>query len=64
MIIIYKKSAPELVVMSVDSAGNPQLTTNESLAMTFTTAVNAEIFIKTLNPSSNDFWGTRPSRPK
>lgn len=62
--IIYKKENPSLLVLCVDSSNNPQLTTNESMAMAFSTAADATTFLNSLNPSGSDFWGTRPTRPR
>ena len=61
--IIYKKTDPSLLVMSVDTKYNPQLTTNENLAMEFDTETQALAFIDLLNPSGTEFWGSRPHRP-
>jgi hypothetical protein len=63
--VIYQQANPNLLVMSVDSSYNPQLTTTESLAMEFNSASDAwAMMINLLNPSGAEFWGSRPKRPK
>jgi hypothetical protein len=61
--IIFKKENPELVVATVDSDYNPQLTNDEDLAMEFDSQSGANGFI-TLLPGGTEFWGSRKKRPK
>lgn len=62
--LIYYKENELLVVSMIDTDGNPILTTNEGMAMLFDSESDAYAIIDTLNPAGDEFWGTRPPRPK
>lgn len=60
--LIYSVDEPALVVISINSQGEPQLSNDESQAMRFTEE-EAEAFINyTIDPVGSQFWGTRPVR--
>jgi len=61
--IIYKKENPILMVETLDSMYDPQLTNDVERAMKFDSSTTAMETI-VLMPGSVDFWGTRPSKPK
>lgn len=62
--LIYSESNESLVVISVNSQGEPQLSNDESQAMLFTEDGALKFINVTLNPSGSSFWGTRPTRPR
>jgi hypothetical protein len=61
--VIFKKENPILMVETLDSVYNPQLTNDVARAMKFTSSTSAMETIIQM-PGSVDFWGTRPSKPK
>lgn len=62
-LVIYKKTDPTLMVETVGSSYNPQLTNDADNAMSFTTQTAADAMIGNL-PGGAEFWGSRPKRPK
>lgn len=61
--LIYQLSTG-LVVISVNTAGEPQLSNDEDSAMTFTEDGATAFINDVLQPSGLDFWGARPVRKK
>lgn len=60
--LIYSIEHPELVVISIDSMGEPQLSNNEKDAMLFSDEEAANFIENIIQPSGTEFWGKRPVR--
>lgn len=62
---IYLLEDPKQMLQSADENGIPTLTTYDTLAARFETVEECDAVILTLNPSGDEFWGSRPvRRPK
>ncbi len=61
--VIYKKADPTLMVETLDTNYNPQLTNNVDNAMLFPSETSALAMIGNME-GTTEFWGSRPKRPK
>lgn len=60
--LIYDIDNPALVVVAVNSQGEPLLSNDETRAMTFNEDDAMAFIENVLVPAGADFWGTRPVR--
>lgn len=61
--VIFKKSNPTLMVETLNTNYEPQLTNDVDQAMLFNTETEALAMIGNME-GTTDFWGTRPKRPQ
>jgi hypothetical protein len=61
--VIFKIEEPTLMVQTLDSQYNPQLTNDVDNAMLFDSETEALAMIGNME-GTTEFWGARPKRPK